>query len=450
MGCFYHYQGFRDIEETVSMQSLRLLGRFVPSRGSASCASAVLASAIAFGTFITASPAIAQIELRLNMVESYTPSFPIKRKMNRAYRGKLNRLQAEMLRRMEAGENLMCSAQIFHEAHWLVNYTDRIDDIERRIADLKKSFDNRDQSFAARQDPKDGSFGPCFESWLWRFFASVDPLKELALRGEKPKYPLKVWEPVDTPEEIEKLFKDLLISDNADGHNKRKELNLAITALGQLLWLDYTAAVFPEHLDRKQLAEALKNFVDEEWQDQQTGYWGAWYKDGNEIKKTNDLSITFHIISYRDGQVARLREIARTTIAIRHRAYPFGWQSNGRLNNHHAYDVVRIINLTWHNLGETERSSAHAQIFLMTARSLAFSIDSNGAFISKPYNTVGEAYYFGISFFDEIGLFGNNPRTDAVVVTNTEGLRDRIEENLRKLDKSDPMVGAALRKLNDM
>ena len=81
---------------------------------------AVLAIAVGLGALITASPATAQIELRLNMVESYIPRFPIKRKMNRAYRGELNRLQAKMLKRMEAGENLMCSAQIFREAHWLV------------------------------------------------------------------------------------------------------------------------------------------------------------------------------------------------------------------------------------------------------------------------------------------------------------------------------------------
>ena len=342
------------------MQPLQHPGQFARSRGTTSCTSVVLAIAVALGAYMVTVPATAQIELRLNMVESYTPKFPIKRKMNRAYRGELNLLQAKMLKRMEAGESLMCSAQIFREVHWLVNYTNRADDIERRIADLKNSLENRDQGFAARQDPKDGSFGPCFESWLWRLDASVDPLKELALRGEKPKYPLKIWEPVDTPEEIEKLFEGLLISDIASEHNKRRELNLAITALGQLLWLDYTAAVFPAHLDRRPLAEALKKFVDEEWQDQQTGYWGAWYKDGNEIKKTNDLSITFHIISYRDGQVGQLRQIARTTFAIRHVNYPYGWHSSGTQNNHHAYDVARIINLTWDHLGQTERQHCPA------------------------------------------------------------------------------------------
>jgi hypothetical protein len=434
--------------ENVSIQYLRHLVRFASSLGSTSSICIGLAITVALGALLTAAPVSAQVKLSLNLVDSYIPSFPIKRRMNRAYRGELNKLQAKLLTRMEAGESMMCSAQILREASWMVNYTNRAKDIERRIRDLKNSLKNNDQEFAAKQDPKDGSFGPCFENWLWRFDASVDPLKALALRGEKPKYPLKIWEPVDTPEEIEKLFKDLLISDVASGHNKRKELNLAVTALGQLLWLDGTAAVFPAHLDRKPLAEALKKFVDEEWQDPTTGYWGAWYKVGDEMKKTTDLSNTFHIVSYRGGEVAHSRKIARTTIAIRHHAYPYGWYSDGQQNNHHNYDVARIINQTWDNLDEADRASARALLFLMTARSLALSISSDGVFNSAPFNTVGSAYYFGVSFFAEVGLFGNKiPRTRGIAITNTEGLRDRIEANLRKLNKSDPMVGAALLKL---
>ena len=408
-------------------------------------AGAALISAILTSTL--AAGLASAIEMRLNITESYIPQFPIKRKMNRAYRGELNRIHAGMLARMEAGENLVCSAQIFQEVHWLVNYTDRASDIERLIEKLRTSLDNGDQGFAARQDPSDGSFGACFESWIWRFHASVDPLKELAQRGEKPEHPLKIWEPVDTPEEIVALFEELLVSDVGSAHNKRKELNLAVTALGQLLWLDYTAAVFPEHLDRKALGDALIRFVDEVWQDPETGYWGAWYRDGNETHHTNDLSITFHIISYRSGKVDHLQEIGQTTFAIRHVRYPFGWSSGGTQNNHHAYDVARIVNLTWDHLDQTQRATAKALMYIMTVRSLYLSIDADGTFDTKPYSTAGEAYYFGISFFDEIGLFDEIDRPQYVKITHTEDLRKRIEEKARALDQSDPMAVAALRKL---
>ena len=409
----------------------------------------LLVTLAAFAALLLPPEARAQLELRANFVESYFPDFPVKRKMNQRYRTRLNDLHSTIHDRMEAGENLTCSAQIFEEAHWLVNYTDRAEDIERRIAEIEESLEPGGRTAAAVQDPADGSFSPCSESWIWRFHNSVDPLKELAQNGEKPECPLKFWEPVDTPEEINALMRDLLLSDARSGHNKRKELNLAITALGQLLWLDYTDSVFPEHLDRELLGNALKKFVDEEWQDADTGYWGAWYRDDGEVRKTNDLSITFHIISYRSGQVERLEQIGNTTFAIRTVKYPYGWSTGGTQNNHHAYDVARIINLTWDHLDGIARAYAGTSMFLMMARSMGLSIDGNGRFDPRPFTTVAEAYYFGISFFEELGYFGNEtPRNQSIVISNSEALLDKIEENLLALDQSDPWVAAARRKLN--
>ena len=398
-----------------------------------------------------AAAAKQRIDLRIHKIETYIPEFRAKKRMNARYRPMLDPLLGQRHREMEAGRNLLCSSQIFEEIHWLVNYTDRRDDIERRIADLKESLGQDDQSAAARQDPEDGSFAPCMESWIWRFFRSVDPLKEMARRGERPEVPLGIWEPVDTPEELTAYMQGLLVSDLSGGHNKRKELNLAVTALGQLLWLDYTAAVFPAHLDRAALAEALRRFVDETWQDAETGYWGAWYRDGEEIHKTEDLSMTFHIISYLDGDVAHKREIASTLAATREVKYPYGWDMAGTQNNHHAYDIARIVNLTWEDIDPNGRANANASLFLLLTRSLALSIDASGRFDPAPYTTVGEAYYFGISFFAEMGLFGNEvPNTGGIRVTNTEGLLQRIRQNLDGLDQSDPWIAAAKRKLDEL
>ena len=80
------------------------------------------------------------MDMRANPVEHYIPDFPVKREMNRAYRPELNARLEAIHKRMEAGENLLRAAQIFEEVHWLVNYTDRLDDIERRLADLRESM----------------------------------------------------------------------------------------------------------------------------------------------------------------------------------------------------------------------------------------------------------------------------------------------------------------------
>ena len=398
---------------------------------------------------MTASgPASAQVEIRLNKIDSYIPKLVHKKEMDRTYRDRVGALREELHRRQLAGENLACSAQILQEVHWLVNYTTRRADVERRLADLRRSLsDGKRQEFANRQDPRDGSFGPCFEEWIWRFYASVDPLKELALKGVKPDVALKIWAPVDTAEEIGAYMESLLVSDVADGRNRRKELNMAVDSLGQLLWLDSTASVFPASLDRKALAAALTRFVDERWQDPQTGYWGAWFRDRGEVRKTHDLSMTFHILSYRGGDVRLRKQIAQTTFSIRHVPYPYGWDGGGLQNNHHAYDVVRIVNLTWSDLDRTQQSVAKAFLMLLTARSLAMSIDGAGAFDVAPYSTAGEAYYFGLSFFVEAGLLGRTA-TSEVKVTNKEDLAARIGRKLDTLDASDPWVSAARRKLD--
>ena len=419
----------------------RLRACFALAAALAACAAALPQSATAQDP--------PQIELRLNRVETYIPKSGTKRRMNHLYRSDLDRMVLEMQARMKAGENLVCTAQIAEEAHWLINYTDRGEEVEGRLEDMRAALD--EGTVAPVQDPADGSFGACLDSWLWRFFKSVDPLKELARDGKKPEIPLKIWEPVDTPEEIEALMRDLLVSDLSTGHDKRKELNLAITALGQLLWRDATAAVFPEHLDREALAEALRRFVDDEWQDSDTGYWGAWYREEGEIHRTNDLSITFHVLSYRDGKIERQRELANTTFAIRNMPYPFGWATGGTQNNHHAYDIARIVNYTRDDVDLVGRAFGGSVLFLMTSRSLAHSIDENGAFDSAPYTSVGEAYYFGISFFEEVGVIGNLPRDDRLVrISNTDLLLEQIERNLDTLDPADPWVPAARRKLGDL
>ncbi len=398
---------------------------------------------------MTASgPASAQVEIRLNKIDSYIPKLVHKKEMDRTYRDRVGALREELHRRQLAGESLACSAQILQEVHWLVNYTTRRADVERRLADLRRSLsDGKPQEFANRQDPRDGSFGPCFVEWIWRFYARVDPLKVLALKGVKPDVALKIWAPVDTAEEIGAYMESLLVSDVADGRNRRKELNMAVDSLGQLLWLDSTASVFPASLDRKALAAALTRFVDERWQDPETGYWGAWFRDRGEVRKTHDLSMTFHILSYRGGDVRLRKQIAQTTFSIRHVPYPYGWDGGGLQNNHHAYDVVRIVNLTWSDLDRTQQSVAKAFLMLLTARSLAMSIDGAGAFDVAPYSTAGEAYYFGLSFFVEAGLLGRTA-TSEVKVTNKEDLAARIGRKLDTLDASDPWVSAARRKLD--
>ena len=353
----------------------------------------------------------AKMKLRLSLSEGFIPKFEQKRRMNGLFRPRIKTLHKELLALNRSGRTMACSTQIIKEAKWLMNYTNRAEDLSRRLDDLEKSLSVADQSFARGQNSKDGSWGACFEEWFYRLHTSVDPLKELAVRGEKPKLPLKFLEPINTPEKLTAMFQGLLISDVArDGINHRKELNLIFTSLGQLLLLPDLAGLFPQEFPRDALATALIRFIDDVWQNKKSGYWGAWYKIDGEIRKTDDLSITFHIISYRQDEAKHRPQLADTTFAIRRLRYPYGWQDRGTQNNHHAYDVVRLLRLTWPDMTLEQRARGSAEIMIMEVRSLGHSLRRDGSFIETPYDSVAEAYYFGISFLDEVGFLRPSKR----------------------------------------
>jgi hypothetical protein len=85
----------------------------------------------------------------------------------------------------------------------------------------------------------------------------------------------------------------------------------------------------------------------------------------------------------------------------------------------------------------------------MAARSLALSIDDDGEFDARPYTSVAEAYYFGISFFEEVGLFGNDvPVLSGIEVIDARPLLGQIEASLAKLHPLDPWVAATRRKID--
>ena len=383
------------------------------------------------------------------------PERPFKVEMNREFRPILNEYQAEMARRQEQGDVITCSVQIFREAHWMVNYTTYRDRVEQRIADLDKSLEEKDQSWAAEQTKGDGSWGACYEAWFFRLLASVEALREMQVRGERPRHPLKFLEPVNTPEKLTKAFESVLVSRmETEGRSYRREMNNLATAMGQLLLRPGMDEVLDPDFPREALAEAMIRFMDDTWQNPDTGYWGEWYenKDG-EIVKTDDLSFTFHIVSYRHGKVPRLRQIVDTTFNLRERPYPFGWQDRGTKNNHHMYDVVRLLRYGWPHMTDLQQARAQAEIFIMLARSLRLTIDGQGKFYTDAYDNVGDAFYFGVSFLDEVGYFWPTERPwfgAKRTYPGAERLRLLLMKHLQALDQRDPMVLSAIRKLDGL
>lgn len=410
-----------------------------------------LAVGLAAAPAAWAPPASAEKPV-IRFVDGNIPKIRYKNEMIDRFGPRYDALHDRLIARNRAGDHLPCSSQILNEAGWLIKYTNDPETTAGRLDDLERSLEltEEEQQFADHQDPADGSWGGCYEPWFWRAWASVDRLKDLAAEGKSPRYPLRFLDPVDTPEEMTAAFQQALLSRvEQDGVNRRKELNLLVTALGQLLLREDLAPWIEAQYPRAAMAEAMIRFMDEVWQDPETGWWGTWYQAGDRVVKTEDLSITFHIMSYRKGDVRHRQKIAATLFDVRERPYPYGWQDRGTQNTHHGYDVARILELTWPDLNQYQKAQAAAEIVIMAFRVVRLEIDSEGRFDPTPFPSVGEAYYFGVSFLDTIGYFD----PDQVFWANrwefpgAERLRATLLANIRGLEVLDPMAKGALRKL---
>jgi hypothetical protein len=385
------------------------------------------------------------------LLDGYIPRFKQKKDMNREYGDDYEDMRAAIVARQTKGQDMDCSVQILTEVGWLIQYTNFRPRVEKRLADLRGSFNlpAEAQRAARDQSATDGSWGGCFEEWFLRMHASADPLKELAHAGRKPTHPLKFLEAIDTPEKIRARMAELKTTRVAQtGRDHRKELNLTVTGLGQMLFLKNTASVMPPDFPREAVANALKDFMDKEWQDPKTGYWGPWYEIDGKIIKAEDLSMTFHIASYRGGEVPNLHRLVRTTLRIRDRPYPYGWQDRGTQNNHHSYDVVRLLRFGWPLMTSDERAKAQAEMFIITARALRLSLNGVGEFDPRPYSALDEAYYFGISALDELGYFRDSRRFWInYEPEGSEELRAMILANIERIGGNSPMMAEAKRKL---
>jgi hypothetical protein len=190
--------------------------------------------------------------------------------------------------------------------------------------------------------------------------------------------------------------------------------------------------------------------MDDKWQDQETGYWGTWYRtaDGG-ILKTSDLSITYHLVYFRDGDVKQWPQIIHTTLNMQDKEYPYGWLEDGKMSNHHNYDVVTLLRLGWKYSDENQKAQAQREIRKMLAWCLSDTIESDGTFKLNDESTISGAFYFGTAFLDQIGYFDKSKRfwTDEEF-RHADAIRVRIRDRILALKLDDPEAMWALWILN--
>lgn len=326
---------------------------------------------------------------------------------------RLDALKRRLTASEKTGRALPCSRRMMIEAEWLLDYTARWHVLDQKLMALEQSLAVADQGFALKQAP-DGSWGRCYDAWFEKLGGTIDVVGSMpaAADGRVPalRYRFDFLRPIDKSAIlVPYLYRLQLSSIATTGIYEREELGATEGALSQFLFKDSLRALLRANgaafVDRAYV-DAYRHFLDET-QDPISGYWGSWIVSNGEIVRTADLSQTFHAVSYREGDVRDWPQIVRTTLAIKDFPYPYGWMHNGNFNNHNNYDVVKILRLGWPRMTPGERDTARVDIRTMVQWALEESITADGRFRDDPsfYDSVAEAYYYGISFLDEVGYW---------------------------------------------
>ena len=317
---------------------------------------------------------------------------------------RLGVLAARLDAQQAAGNPMRCSDEIRDEAAWLCNYRSEWSRLSDRLDDLERSLGVSDQGDPT-QEP-DGSWSPCATEFYRKLDRTVDELQSprLDVAGIRP---LTFLRRLSDPETLQGYLWRLQTSDVAvTGRNDRDELGAVQSALSQLFYKDELRALlddprlgFPV---TPELEAAYADFM-RQTQHPRTGYWGPWYRDGDRLTMVQDLSFTFHHVSYRQGDVAHWDSIVRTTLDIRDRLYPNGWRPSEDVpfNDHNDYDVVEILALGWPHVDRALRARARGAITDMLRWCLTSSVEAGRFAGPAPH----DAFYFGVRFLDRVGYW---------------------------------------------
>ncbi|WP_144241001.1 hypothetical protein [Fimbriimonas ginsengisoli] len=313
------------------------------------------------------------------------------------YKDRVEELTKALFARESKGKSSRRAHQLLVETHWLTHYTARYDQIEKKLAQVDDLIHGRGDTAVVEQDAE-GSFGPYHEAWFYKLDATCDYLVNEVV----PKKPLRFLDRINTPARLLAYLNSNLISDvAATGEDRRFELNLAGTDLLRLI----EGSLKSGYKFHPALKKTIHDWVVNTWQDPQTGFFGAWYKTPTGLRKTADLSCTFHVAHYLDGKIGRWPQIVRTVLAMKDLEFPYGWLQEGKMSNHHDLDIVKLFRYGWPFMDARQKEQARGAIRLMMDHCLKETLKSDGSFNQEDMGSVGESYEFPVLFLAEVGFF---------------------------------------------
>jgi len=336
-------------------------------------------------------------------------AFDPRYKEERAERiAKLRALYATVCDREAANQGTSCSHQILWELKALVMTTADFKIIDQRIADLENSLAHPEQEAAAnQQDPRDGSWGRCFDEWYCKLDASTDPLMKFSHRHQSPEIQPRFLDQINSPDKLTAYLASISVADiPRTGIDHLAEFNLSLGNLTRLILRDRPHGYPWDPRLRATLRHLLYRL-----RNPATGWWGERYVRDGHIVFVDDLSTTFHIVTYLHGNVPDMPRVVDTTLAVKDLDFPVGWLMKGQYWNHNNMDVVALFKAGWPHASTTQKQAMRTEIEKMLHWCLTESLQPDGSF--KPNIADGsleEGEYYATAFLARIGFFDKQER----------------------------------------
>jgi len=296
---------------------------------------------------------------------------------------------------------------------------------------------------SAATPDQDGSYGVCTGVWFLKLDASVDHM--LAADSDDRGKPPCFLDRINQPDRLRDYLDSLLVSHpEEDGVDRRKELNFATADLVRLiLWRRP-----PNYRWDPRLETVIRRFV-AEWQDPVSGFFGATYLIAGGKFRTADLSLTFHMARYLEGEIGHWPELIDTLVGIRDDRYPNGWLDEQGMTSHNNYDVATLFQLGWAKMREDQRRRAEQELGRLVDWCLTTTIAPDGEIVVRATGeSLPESYYFTVAFLDTIGYFDPAKRfwTDRAF-PEAPAVRALVKSQVLLLHKGEPMARMALERL---
>jgi hypothetical protein len=331
-----------------------------------------------------------------------------------------------------AGRNTACMHQILFEAGSLLFSTADFVLIDKRLDELDTAILHPEtQLDTEKPDPSDGTWGKCYCQWYSKIVASFDHLEKIAGNNLKPTPFPSFLNKVNTSEKLKSYLLSIAISDiPRTGIDNEREYNDMLATLIQIIIRGRPM----NYVVDSSLKDSLRNLLLQTLRNPITGWWGESYLRNGKVEFVDDLSITFHTISYFKGKVPDMDKVVSTVLSVKNLPYPVGWLWNNAYWNHNNMDIVTLFQYGWQKATVQQRNDMKIEIDSMLQWCLTKSLKADGSFPAiPPDGSVEEAQYYGISFLTRIGYFDPRKRfwTDQDFLESSQ-VKERLVAYIKK------------------